>query len=85
VAGSLSYSKVFKYTSVERNLIFGLSNAQAAATLAAVLIGYNLKLLDENVLNGTILMILVTCLVSSLVTQQAGKKQAVIESERAPM
>jgi hypothetical protein len=76
--------KVFKYTSVERNLIFGLSNAQAAATLAAVLIGYNLKLLDENVLNGTILMILITCLVSSLITQNAGKKQAVIESEKAP-
>ncbi len=76
--------KTFKYTAVERNLIFGLSNSQAAATLAAVLIGYNLKLLDENVLNGTILMILVTCLVSSLVTQQAGKKQAVIESEKAP-
>jgi Kef-type K+ transport system membrane component KefB len=67
--------KVFKYTSVERNLIFGLSNAQAAATLAAVLIGYNLKLLDENVLNGTILMILVTCLVSSLVTQMQAKSK----------
>lgn len=76
--------KTFKYTSVERNLIFGLSNTQAAATLAAVLIGYNLKLLDENVLNGTILMILITCLVSSLVTQSAGKKQAIIESEKMP-
>jgi Kef-type K+ transport system membrane component KefB len=76
--------KIFRYTTVERNLIFGLSNSQAAATLAAVLIGYNLKLLDENVLNGTILMILVTCLVSSLVTQQAGKKQAVIESGKVP-
>jgi Kef-type K+ transport system membrane component KefB len=76
--------KTCKYTAVERNLIFGLSNAQAAATLAAVLIGYNLKLLDENVLNGTILMILITCLVSSLVTQQAGKKQAVLEKEKAP-
>lgn len=76
--------KAFRYTAVERNLVFGLSNSQAAATLAAVLIGYNLKLLDENVLNGTILMILVTCLVSSLVTQNAGKKQALIENERIP-
>ncbi|MGL5732096.1 MAG: cation:proton antiporter, partial [Bacteroidales bacterium] len=33
--------KTFGYTKNERSLIFGLSNAQAAATLAAVLVGYN--------------------------------------------
>lgn len=68
--------KTFKYTTDERRLIFGLSNAQAAATLAAVLVGYNvilgyndlgepIRLLNENVLNGSILMILVTCTVAS--------------------
>src|SRR5690606_32236020 len=33
--------KSFKYSADQRRLIFGLSNAQAASTLAAVLIGYN--------------------------------------------
>jgi Kef-type K+ transport system membrane component KefB len=76
--------KVFSFSKVERNLIFGLSNAQAAATLAAVLIGYRIGLLNENVLNGSILMILVTCIISSLVTEKAAVQQAVIESEQTP-
>ncbi|HET6244951.1 MAG TPA: cation:proton antiporter [Bacteroidia bacterium] len=75
--------KIFGYTRTERNIIFGLSNAQAAATLAAVIIGYKLGLLNENVLNGTILMILVTCLISSLVTEKSGRKLAIIQSGAA--
>lgn len=74
--------KLYGYNKDEGNLIFGLSNAQASATLAAVLVGYNvitgyapdgspLRLLDERVLNGTIIMILVTCTIASLVTQKA--------------
>ena len=83
--------KTFKFSSIERNLIFGLSNAQAAATLAAVLVGYNtiigqtpegadIRLLDATVLNGTILMILVTCTISSFVTQRGAQKQADLEA-----
>ena len=36
--------KIYGYSADERRLIFGLSNAQAAATLAAVLVGYNIIL-----------------------------------------
>lgn len=63
--------KIYKMAPIERELMFGLSNAQAAATLAAVLVGYNIilpggeRLLNEDVLNGTVLLILVTCVVSS--------------------
>ena len=45
-------------------MIFGLSNAQAAATLAAVLIGHEnyygewRTLVEYDVLNGTVVMIL---------------------------
>lgn len=74
--------KSFRFSKDERNMIFGLSNAQAAATLAAVLVGYNvilsyapngdpIRLLNDDVLNGTIIMILVTCTIASLVTQRA--------------
>ncbi|MDX9747202.1 MAG: cation:proton antiporter [Paludibacter sp.] len=74
--------RLYKFTPDEGNMIFGLSNAQAAATLAAVLVGYNvvtgyasdgspIRLLNESVLNGTIIMILVTCTIASIVTQKA--------------
>ena len=76
--------KTFNFTRTERQLMFGLSNAQAAATLAAVLIGFRIGLLDENVLNGTILMILVTCIISSVVTEKAAVKQAIVDNEQAP-
>lgn len=72
--------RVFKLDRTERNLIFGLSSAQAGATLAAALVGYNLlmpngqRLLNDDVLNGTILLILVTCICSSFTTQAAGKQ-----------
>lgn len=74
--------KIYKMKAVERELMFGLSNAQAAATLAAVLVGYNIvlpsgeRLLNEDVLNGTILLILVTCVVSSFITEHAAKRIA---------
>ncbi|MBW9200209.1 cation:proton antiporter [Bacteroidales bacterium SW299] len=72
--------KIYRMRAVERELMFGLSNAQAAATLAAVLVGYNIvlpggeRLLNEDVLNGTILLILVTCVVSSFMTEHAAKR-----------
>ncbi|MDT0678599.1 cation:proton antiporter [Zunongwangia sp. F117] len=83
--------KSFKFSVDERRIIFGLSNAQAAATLAAVVIGYNIilgtgkngepvRLLDENVLNGTILMILVTCTMASFSAQKGARNIALLSS-----
>src|SRR5690606_19772961 len=64
----------FKYSSSQRNLIFGLSNAHAAATLAVIMVGHSNGLIDENVLNGTIVLILITCIIASMVTESASKK-----------
>jgi Kef-type K+ transport system membrane component KefB len=75
-------AQFFNFTPTERNVIFGLSNARAAATLTAVLVGFELKVLDESVLNGAVITILVTCIVSSLVTEQAGRKLAITESSK---
>ena len=78
--------KIYKMAPIERELMFGLSNAQAAATLAAVLGGYNIilpngeRLLNEDVLNGTVLLILVTCVVSSFITERAARKIAMCEA-----
>ena len=73
--------KTFHLSTDQRSVIFGLSNAQAAATLAAVMVGYNvitgtdanggpIRLLNKSVLNGTILMILVTCTIASFAAQK---------------
>ena len=76
--------KIFGYSAVQRNVMFGLSTSHAAATIAVILIGYNLKLIDENVLNGTIILILVTCMVGSFVTANAGKRLAIQEADKIP-
>ena len=68
--------KLFNYSSIERRIIFGLGSSHAAATLAIVLIGFDLKIFDVAVLNGTILMILVSCVLSTFITENAGKKLA---------
>jgi Kef-type K+ transport system membrane component KefB len=82
--------KNFKFTKDERLLIFGLTNAQAAATLAAVLVGYNIiigytdmgepiRLLNDSILNGTIIMILATCTIASFATQKSALNIALQE------
>lgn len=62
----------FGYTSDEVQVMWGLSMAQAAATLAAALIGLELNLLDEAVFNGVIAMILVTCIMSPILIERYG-------------
>ncbi len=151
--------KIFKFNKDEGRLIFGLSSAQAAATLAAVLVGYNIvtsyedikvlkdiklsnktiqtvdnstlkfvtlnkfgnpvvgskallngdeisgelvlsnkyklnfdqskltniqkpnRLLNDNILNGTILMILITCTIASFVAQKGAYNLALLDQE----
>lgn len=75
---------IFKYSKPQRNLIFGLSNAHAAATLAVIMVGYNYGIIDENVLNGTIVLILVTCIIASIITENASKKY-VMNADKAEM
>lgn len=72
LAAQLS-GRLFKYSKEQRSLIFGLSSAHAAATLAVILVGYNLGIINDHVLNGTIVLILITCVVASFVTERAGK------------
>ena len=86
--------KTFKLLPDERRMIFGLSTSRAAATLAIVLVGYNIiigetptgdpiRLLDEDILNGTILLILLSCTISSFVVEKASRNLAVLEAEEA--
>jgi Kef-type K+ transport system membrane component KefB len=74
-------SKIFRYSSDQRKLIFGLSSSHAAATLAVILVGFQTGIIDENALNGTILLILVTCLTATLVTENASRRILTSEKE----
>ncbi|MEJ5960825.1 cation:proton antiporter [Pedobacter immunditicola] len=84
--------KIFKLSATEGKMIFGLSSSHAAATLAIILVGYNIitgetasgepiRLLNEDVLNGTILLILVSCGVSSFIVEDASKRMALDQDQ----
>ena len=83
--GAFITQKLFKMERNERSMIFGLSSASAAATLAAVLVGHQIimengeRLINDDVLNGTVVMILFTCIISSLATERSARRFALEE------
>ncbi len=74
--------KSFRLSALDRELMFGLTHATAAGTLAIVTIGYQVGLFDITILNGTIVMILVLCTTASFVTEHAAKELALQEEAR---
>lgn len=89
---AVATQKTFRLSKDEGKLIFGLSSASAAATLASVMVGYNIiisetetgepiRLLNEHVLNGSILLILVSCTISSFISMASAQKIAESDNE----
>lgn len=82
--------KLLGMKALERHMIFGLSTAQAGATLAAVLVGHSIflpngqRLLNDDVLNGTVILILITCVFSSFRTESASKRMALEKKSTMP-
>ncbi|MBR5802838.1 MAG: cation:proton antiporter [Bacteroidaceae bacterium] len=72
--------KIFGLHKDEGLMLFGLSESHAAGTLAMVMVGYELGLFNENVLNATLVFILMTCIISSLATEKASR-QLVLNDE----
>ncbi len=66
--------KLFGWSPASSMTVFGLSVAQAASTLAAITVAYNLKIVDEATVNGVIAMILVSCIASPWITQRWGSR-----------
>lgn len=62
------------------NMMFGLTSAHAAGAIAMVMVGMNMEiapghyLMDNTALNGVVMMILFTCVISTIVTEQASKQ-----------
>ena len=89
---AIATRKTFRFSRDEGLLIFGMSTASAAATLAAVMVGYNIiisenaagepvRLLNEHVLNGSILLILVSCTVSSFISMASAQRISEAQNE----
>lgn len=72
----------FGLQGTERQLIFGLTHATAAGTLAIVTIGYKTGVFGDEILNATVLMILVLCTSASFITEYAAKRLALQEEAR---
>lgn len=74
--------KAFGYDADEGWVVFGLTVPHAAGTLAIVLVGYELGLLDQTEVNGVVLMILATCLAGPWAVERFGRRLAAREEQR---
>lgn len=74
--------RIFNYSPAEGWVIFGLSTTEAAATLAAALVGLQLGIIDEAVMNGVIMLILVTCIIGPFIVEKFGRTVAIADREQ---
>lgn len=70
-------------SAASRTLMFGLSNAHAAGALAIVMIGTapEVNLMDSTILNAVVMLILFSCIVSSLATNRGAHQLALSNTE----
>ena len=73
-------SLLFRLSKADGNMMFGLTSAHAAGAIAMVLVGMRLEvapgvyLMDDVMLNGVVMMILFTCVISTLMTEHASQQ-----------
>lgn len=79
--------KSFGFSAPRRLIMFGLSEAHAAGAIAMVMVGTSLEvspgvpLMSNAVLDGVVVMILISCIISSIATD-AGARQLAVSEER---
>jgi Kef-type K+ transport system membrane component KefB/mannitol/fructose-specific phosphotransferase system IIA component (Ntr-type) len=79
---AMTTRRVFGWTPAEGWTVFGLTVPHAAGTLAIVLVGFDIGLLDQTEVNGVVLMILVTCLAGPWAVQRWGRRVALADEQR---
>lgn len=62
---AVSAGRMYGYSRDEIGAMFSLSSAQAAATLAAIIVGLQVGLIDQDTVNAVMLVILITCVLAS--------------------
>ena len=80
---ALIMQRLFKLRRVDRFLMFGLTNSHAAGALAIVMIGTQpgVDLMSAEVLNATVILILFSCIISSLATEKGARQLALRATE----
>ena len=79
VAAYLS-SLLFRRPQRDGNMMFGMTSAHAAGAIAMVMVGMRLEvapgvyLVNSDMLNGVVMMILVTCIISTMMTEHASQQ-----------
>ena len=75
-------ARAFRHDAAEGWVVFGLTVPHAAGTLAIILVGYDLGLLDQTEVNAVVLMILATCLAGPWAVERFGRAVALAEEAR---
>ena len=79
---SWATARAFGYEAAEGWTVFGLTVPHAAGTLAIILVGYDLGLLDQTEVNAVVVMILATCLAGPWAVERFGRRVAQREEAR---
>lgn len=76
-------TKIYGMNRDDRQVMFGLTTAHTAVALAVVSVGYDFGLLDTSMLNGTVVMILITCAIAPVATSGAAARIKIHQLEES--
>ena len=80
-------ARIFRMSWLAGHMMFGLTSAHAAGAIAMVMVGRRLEvapgqyLFGDEVLNGIVIMILFTCVISTFITERAAQRLRLQEKE----
>ena len=80
-------ARLFRMPWLSGHMMFGLTSAHAAGAIAMVMVGRKLEtapgryLFGDEVLNGIVIMILFTCVISTVITERAAQRLRLQEKE----
>ena len=80
-------ARIFRMSWLAGHMMFGLTSAHAAGAIAMVMVGRRLEvapgqyLFGDEVLNGIVIMILFTCIISTVITERAAQRLRLQEKE----
>ena len=84
-------ARIFRMSWLAGHMMFGLTSAHAAGAIAMVMVGRRLEvapgqyLFGDEVLNGIVIMILFTCVISTVITERAAQRLRLQEKENQNM
>jgi Kef-type K+ transport system membrane component KefB len=74
LGAAIAARRLFAYSGAETGVVFGLSVSQAAATLAATIVGFQAGVLDGRVVNAAVVVIVCSLLIAAVATNRAAAR-----------